>query len=89
MGKRGAFNTNKLFGLVRKAALVAPAIAIAVGPATPENKLKLGIRQYTGFDINTGTWSWENLMKGLGPYAGAVVATYGIQKLGSLIRGIL
>lgn len=87
--KRVGFNTQKIYGLVRKAALLGPAVAIAVTPgASMESKIEGILAAYTGFKMSDGTFNFSRLMKGYGPVLGATVATYGIPKLAGIIRGI-
>lgn len=90
MGKKkrkgGKNTTATLFKLVRLGALVAPAAYIAVQPWDTKFKVRIGMKRYTGFDIETGEWHAGDLLKGWGPYLGAVVATYGIPKIAGIIR---
>ena len=88
MGKRGGFNTQKIYKLIRMAAIALPAAAIVMGPGTGEQKLKTGVLQYFGYDMNSGTFRWEDLAKGWTPAVAAIAVTYGIPKLAGLIRGL-
>jgi len=89
MGK-STFNTNKIFGLIRKGMLVAPALYIqskhGFGSAIAN---RFTLRAYTGFDMNDGSFKWEYLKEGWFPYISAKLITHGVQKIGSLIRGLI
>ena len=87
VGKSG-FNTQKIMKYVRLAALGAPAAAIAMGAGTPEQKIRSGIVRYTGFNMDTGEFSFASLAKGWTPFAAATAVTYGIPKLAGIIRGL-
>jgi len=80
--------TRTAFKLIRLGALVAPAGYIAVQPWTMEGKVSRGLSWYTGFDISTGTFHFDRLMKGWGPYLGAMLTTYGIPKIAGILRKI-
>lgn len=83
---KGGFNTQKIFKYVRLAALAAPAAGIALTTATPEAKLKEGLKIYTGYDIDNKTFRFDKLAQGWLPFLGASVATYGIPKLTAMLR---
>ena len=88
VGKKvSGINTQKIMKYVRLAALAAPAAFVAMGTATPQEKIRIGLQRYTGFNMLNGTFDFKELAKGWGPYVGAVVTTYGIPKLAGLIRG--
>lgn len=88
MGRKGGFNTQKVFKLLRLAALALPAAGVAMESSTPASKINKAMRMYTGYSSSERQFKWEWLAEGWGPYVGAVVATYGIPKLTGLIRGI-
>jgi hypothetical protein len=69
-------------------ALAAPAAAVAMGPGTPQDKIKEGARKYTGFDMNSGTFSWASLAEGWLPFVGTAAVTHGISKLIGMIRRV-
>jgi len=79
--------TQQAFKWIRIGALAAPAIVeFAFGQDTPSGKVFHTIRRYTGFDFYTRKFEFGNLTEGWGPYVGAVLTTYGIPKLVSIIR---
>jgi hypothetical protein len=84
--RRGFLNTSTFMKFARLFALAAPAAAVAIGPGTPQDKIKEGGRIYTGFDMNTGQWSLANLAQGWLPYIGTALATFGISKIIGMIR---
>ena len=74
---------------MRKAALFLPAIGIATNPTwSTESKITIGVRQYFGYDRNTGKFEWSELWKGWGPYIGANVVTRVVPALNKLIRSL-
>lgn len=82
---KSTFNTNKIFGLITKAALIAPAASVAMDASlTPHQKVRRGIAWYTGFNIDTGAFKWEDLLKGWAPYVGTKLA----RKVVAIIGGI-
>jgi len=87
--RRSGFSANTIYRLIRIGALVAPAASIAIGQGTNESKLNDGVRAYMGFDMSTGTFSWQDLGRGWMPSVGAAVATYGVPKIGGAIRRLL
>jgi len=78
--------TQQAFKWIRVGALVAPAVAVAVGPGSQHGKARTIIHKYTGFNIDDQSFNIERLLQGWGPYLGAVVATYGIPKLAGILR---
>ncbi len=85
---KGGFNSQKIMKYVRLAALGGPAIAAAMGTGTPQEKVKVALRQYTGFDMASGQFVPSELAKGWTPYLAAVLTTYGIPKIAGIIRGL-
>lgn len=83
------FNTNKIFGLIRKAALVAPAASFALEDSDPMTKITNILRVYTGYDIQQKNFNFARLMNGWGPYIGAKVATEVIPALTKMVKGII
>ena len=74
MGNKG-FNTNKIYGAIRKIAIFVPAASIAMMPIPLEEKLKIGQSWYFGWNPYTNRFEPENLWKGWGPAMGAQVVT--------------
>lgn len=83
------FNTQKMYGLIRKGAVVLPAAMIIMGPGTTEAKANHLSRAYMGYDFVTKTFKWEYLLQGYMPAIGAAVMTTVVPKIGSFIRGLL
>lgn len=88
MGKRGGFNTQKLFKAVRMVALIAPLAKVALGPGTADQKVNTGVAIMSGYDMNTGTFAMERLAKGWGPYVVTSIMTVIVPKITGFIRGI-
>jgi len=42
---------------------------------------KLMIKDYTGFDVDTNSWSWKNMIRGYAPIAGGVAFKKGTSYL--------
>ena len=80
-----------MFGLVRKLALVAPAIGIAMGGGTgPKDKIDRGVLAYTGYNMATQKFDGIAPLKNTYlPFVSASVITTGIPKLTSFIRGMI
>jgi len=79
--------TTTAFKLVRLGALAAPAVnELVFGADTPAGRVKHVIKAYTGYDMYSGTFAFENLARGWLPYIGACLVTYGVPKLTSIIR---
>lgn len=88
---RSGMNTNKIYGLIRKAALLAPAAGVALDPKydSAEKKIKHAMRKYTGFLWDTGEFRWEWLAEGWMPYLGAKIGTEVIPRVGHMIKNLL
>lgn len=83
---KNGFNTAKIFKYVRLAALAAPAAGVALGPGTPEDKIKKGLLMYTGYDMVNQRMRWDYLAQGWLPFLGASLVTYGIPKATAMMR---
>lgn len=88
MGKRG-FNTQKIYSIMRIAALALPAAGIAMSQDDTATKLVKAQRAYFGWDPNKRIWSPSLMLEGWGPAIGATVVTALVPKLGSMIRKIV
>ena len=92
MGRRkkrrgGKSMTRTAFKLIRLGALVANPIRIAMIPnVDPSTKITWAFQDYTGYNIQDGSFKFERMARGWGPYLMACAATYGIPKLVSIIR---
>lgn len=82
------FNTQKLFSLLRKASLIAPAAGVVMSSASPQTKVVQGIELYTGYNIETGMFHFEALKRGWTPYVVTSLVTHGIPKLIGLMKGL-
>lgn len=88
-GKKRGFSVQTMFKFVRLGALLAPAAARALESGrSGEYKLKAGLMDYTGFNLNTGEWKFEAMARGWMPYLATTAITHGISKLVGIIRGL-
>lgn len=85
---KGGFSTQKLFKVVRLAAIALPAATTLMSNNTNSVKMAKLSKDYTGYDPRDGSWEFGRLAGGYAPYLGAILATYGIPKLAGLIRGL-
>jgi len=84
---RGFLSTQSLMKYVRIGALGAPAISTLMDAnLSTQRKFKEVIRKYTGWESDNARWNYQNLLEGWLPYLGAVLVTYGIPKVASMIR---
>lgn len=83
------FNMQKIYRLVRVSALALPAAVSLMSATTPEEKFKQIIHKYTGVNPNDGTFRFSKLREGWEPFFWANIATYGIPKIVSFIKGML
>ena len=84
MGKRNI--TTTVYKWIRIGALAAPAVSRVFEPIEPKEKIERIIQDYTGYNINDREFRFDYLARGWMPYIGAVLTTYGIPKLASIIR---
>lgn len=87
--KVAGFNTQKIFKVIRTAALIMPVASVVMGAGTPQQKISQVLANFTGYDINTGTFAAHRLAKGWGPFVVANLVTHGIPKLNSFIKGVV
>ena len=87
VGRKGGFNTQKLFKLIRLGALVLPAAGIAMSGVSTQEKLNYLRSAYFGVR-GDGTFHLEDLARGWLPYLASIGVTYGIPKVAGLIRGL-
>lgn len=81
------FNTQSIFKFVRIGALVLPAAhQIMSHPGDTKGALNGISQDYFGVDLNTGLFKWDRLARGWMPFIGAMVTTWGIPKIGSILR---
>lgn len=84
MGKSG-FNTQKIFKWVRIGALALPAAEAIFSTASVPQKISKLKSDYLGVDAS-GNFSLQRAAKGWLPFIAATVITYGVPKIGSMIR---
>jgi len=84
--RSGKSITQQAFKWIRVGALVAPEVAEIMQYGLTRGAMRTIISNKTGFNIDTKTWDASQLLKGWGPYLGAVIATYGIPKLAGILR---
>jgi len=86
---KNSFNMSKIYGLVRKSALFAPAaIRIAQKGFTEDAGIHI-VKDYLGIDMRTGLFLLGNLRRGWEPFVYANVITRVIPKIGSFIKGLI
>ena len=78
-----------MFGLIRKIALIAPAVGIVVGGGSGQDKVARGIEQYTGYNTNTQAFNSATLKNGWSAFLAATVITAGIPKINKLLKGLI
>lgn len=86
MGKKGFLNEQTIFSLVRKGALVAPALGRVFEGRPPMDTVKHIIYDYTGYSMYDGSFHWSRLIRGWGPYVLTKLVTMGVQKISSMLR---
>lgn len=82
-----SFNYSKIYGILRKAALVLPAGAIAMTTVSNYEKLVAGVQAYFGYNLKTRDFKLERLRQGWEPYFWANVVTKGIPAAIKFIKG--
>ena len=75
--------------MIRQVGLVAPAIGIAMGTGTPQDKINAAIAVYTGYDIAAKNFDPSRLLQGWGGFIGANLMTRAVPAINKLIRGIV
>ena len=83
------FNQQKIFKLARVAALLGPHAAVWMSSATPQVKATESVKMLSGFDMNTGQFDMQALIRGYGPVLATTAVTAVIPKINGLIKGIL
>ncbi len=86
--RKNGFSQAKLFGLVRKISLVAPAIGIAIGGGSPSDKLARGVEGYTGYNMVTQSFNMQPLKNTYTGFLASTLITAGIPKVTSLLKGL-
>ena len=85
---KSVFNTQKIFSLITKGALAAPAVAIALAGGTAEEKVMRGLYAYTGYDYRSGQVNLAHAFETYKPYLFTKVIQAVIPKIGSFIRSV-
>lgn len=75
------FNQNKVFSLVRNAALFAPAAQSFMEGRDPKDKIQIAIERYTGWNMNTAKFNPGKLLEGWGPWIASKIMTQAVPKL--------
>lgn len=85
-------HNNNLVGttmkFVRIGALLGPGAFAMMQNVSNTRKITLALRYYTGFDIESGIYRFEDLATGWLPYLSSVMVTRGIQKVSGILRRI-
>lgn len=89
MGKKGGFNTQKIFKLVRIGALALPAVArMTDNRVSMEGRVRNALKAYTGYDIANKSFRLQDAAEGWMPFVAASLITYGVPKITGMIRGL-
>jgi len=80
------FSTTTVYKFARLAALIAPAGYAVVSTDDNQERLRRGVRFYTGFDMKNGNFYGNSLVKGWMPFLMTSLITKGISKLNGIIR---
>ena len=83
---KNGFNTQKIFKYLRLASLGVPILVGVSRYGFSLDAAKDAFRQYSGVNVNNGTFSWASLAQGWTPFVGTSLVTYGIPKLMKMIR---
>lgn len=72
---------------LRVGALAAPAMRRVIQyKDTPERIPVWVVKDYTGFDMDDGSWSLQAAAQGWLPFIGVTALTVGVQKLTGILR---
>lgn len=82
------FNQQKIFGLLRKGALLAPAAVTLLGSGDAMQKAKQLCIKYLCWNPDDGSVKLERAVHGYGAWAATTLVTYGVPKIASFIRGL-
>jgi len=84
---RSFLSFTTVFKFLKIGALVAPAAyAWLATSGSPQDKLTQVMARYTGFNMNDGTFNFNSLIAGWGPYLATSLIGVGIQKATGIIR---
>ena len=89
--RKNGFSQAKMFGLVRKLALVAPALGVALGQgSSPKDKFDRGVLAYTGYNMATQKFDGMAPLKNTyTPFLAATLITAGIPKIAAFVKGVI
>ncbi len=89
--RKNGFSQAKMFGLVRKLALVAPALGVALGEgSSPKDKFDRGVLAYTGYNMATQKFDGMAPLKNTyTPFLAATLITAGIPKIAGFVKGVI
>ena len=86
---KGGFTQQRLFKLARMAAMLGPHAAVWMSAASPQEKASESVRLLSGFDMNTGQFEFQNLVRGYGPLLATGLITAVIPKINGLVKGLM
>jgi hypothetical protein len=87
-GGKSLFRTAKRLSMV--GALVAPGVYAYQKPFNNDPKYRLidGVKYYTGYNVDTGTWTLKDLKKGWAPVISLKLMWMGYSFLSRIMRSI-
>jgi len=86
---RNGFNQQKLFKLARMAALLGPHAGVWLSGADPMTKASESVKMLSGFDMSTGQFDMQSLVRGYGPLLATTAVTALVPKINGLLKGLL
>jgi len=88
--KRGKSLQQTIFKFLRIGALAAPGAYAVMNPHGGDKKYIAvdAIKYYTGYNMETGEFHFEDLAKGWTPFLAATLVTYGVPKIAGILRRI-
>ena len=85
---KSILNWQRLKGLIQKGALVLPAVGKGIENWGNWEQVANSIGMiYTGFNFKDGTFRWDRLVQGYGPFVASIVATEGVSLLKRVLKG--
>ena len=79
-------STGNIFKYLRIGALVAPAVYGFMSWEKPADKANAILQSYTGFDLYSGQFNPQLLVRGWAPFIATTAITAGVSKINSMIR---
>jgi len=78
------------FKLIRLGSLVAPALSRALRTdASPKLRLTWALMDYTGFNMDDGSFKWNRLARGWMPYISTSIITHAVPKLNGMMKKLI